>query len=105
LLFDLEKQGLSDKEVSVVLLEPQSFKLSPEEARASALENGLESTRGSCAVNLVFGPATDNRFAWDVTNPDITPTAEVPEPIFRVVLDVEGGKVYAIEKIVPGIAH
>jgi hypothetical protein len=34
LLFDLEKQGPSDEEVSVVLFEPQAFKLSPEEARA-----------------------------------------------------------------------
>ncbi len=90
LLFDRKKQGLSDEEVSVVLLEPQAFKLSPEEAIKAALAQGLEPTTKSYSVELTFGRMTRNRFAWAVTSPE----AKVGK-IHRIVLDVEGGDVYA----------
>ncbi len=105
LLFDLREQDLSSEYVSVVLLEPQVFRISPEEAQALALENGLEPTEGTHKVGLLFGPVTNNRFAWEVVNSDAVPSAEVPQPIVRVVLDVEGGEVYAIERERPMEGH
>ena len=105
LFFDLQEQDLSSEYVSVVLLEPQSFTISPEEAQALALENGLEPTKGAYQVGLLFGPATNNRFAWEVVNPDAAPSAEGPDPVLRVVLDVEGGQVYAIERERPMEGH
>jgi hypothetical protein len=105
LFFDPQKLGLSDKEVSVVLLEPQAFLIGPGEAEVVALEHGLDSTGGSYQVNLILEPMTSNRFAWEVLNPDASPTAEAPAPIFRVVLDVEGGEVYAKEVIKPIESH
>jgi hypothetical protein len=94
---DIERQKLSDLEVSVVLLEPQVFKIGPEQAKTIALENGLDPTGGAYEVNLVFGLFTHNRFAWEVANLEATQGAEAPDPIARVVLDVEGGHVYAID--------
>jgi hypothetical protein len=105
LFFDHQKPGLSDKDVSVVLLEPQAFEIGPEEAEVIALDNGLDSTGGSFQVNLVLEPMTNHRFAWEVINPDASPTAEAPAPIFRVVIDVEGGEVYAKEVIKPMESH
>ena len=105
LLFDPREQDLSKEYVSVVLLESQVFRISPEEAQALALEKGLEPTEGTHDVGLLFGPATNNRFAWDVVNSDAAPSAEVPQPVLRAVLDVEGGEVYAIERERPMEGH
>jgi len=100
LLLDLEKQGLSDEEVSVVLLEPQAFNISPEEAIETAVEQGIEPTAKSYAVELIFGQMTDDRFAWAVTNPE----GNVGK-IYRIVLDVEGGEVYVREVLGVDKAH
>jgi hypothetical protein len=100
LLFDLKKQQLSDEEVSVVLLEPQAFKISPEEAIKMAVAQGIEPTAKSYAVELIFGQMTNNRFAWAVTNPE----ANVGK-IYKIVLDVEGGEVYVREVLGVDRAH
>jgi hypothetical protein len=105
LLFDLKGQALARDQVSAVLLAPQAFKIGPDEAIAIALQNGLAPTAGTYEVNVEFGPATDNRFAWAVISPGIGPTSDVPDPIARVVLDVEGGDVYALGKVAPMMSH
>jgi hypothetical protein len=90
--------------VSIILLDPQAFEVDTEEAIVIALENGLSPSE-SYETSVLLGPMTHNRFAWEVTSPDANPTAEVPEPIFRVVLDVESGDVYAVENIGPMMSH
>ena len=100
LLLDLKKQQLSDEEVSVVLLEPQAFKLRPEEAIEIAVAQGIESTTKSYSVDLAFDRMTHNRFAWAVTNPE----GNVGK-IYRIVLDVEGGEVYVREVLGVDKAH
>jgi hypothetical protein len=105
LFFDLRSQDLSNEYVSVVLLAPQAFRISPEEAQAIALDNGLEPTEGTYEIGILLGPVTNNRFAWDIVNADTAPSAEVPEPILRIVMDVEGGELYAIERERPMEGH
>jgi hypothetical protein len=92
LLFDRSKQGLSDREVSVVLLEPQAFHLSSEEAIEIALAQGLEPSAQPYLIELTLGRVTRSRFAWVVTHP-----APAAAKIYKVVLDVEGGDVYATD--------
>lgn len=104
-LFNTSSQAVSDEEVSLILLEPQAFNVSPDKAIEIALENGLEPTTTVYEVSLSFGPTTQNRFAWDVTSPRVSPTSEMPEPIVRLVLDVENGEVYAIERVGPMESH
>ncbi len=105
LFLNTRTQTLSDEEVSTMLLEPQAFNISHEGAISIALQNGLQPTRGDYDVSLSFGPTTQNRFAWDVANPDVSPSGEVPEPVVRIVLDVEDGEVYAMERTGPMKAH
>jgi hypothetical protein len=90
--------------VSIILLDPQAFEVDTEEAIVIALDNGLSPSE-SYETGVLLGPMPHNRFAWEVTSPDANPTAEVPEPIFRVVLDVESGDVYAVEKTGLMISH
>lgn len=104
LLMDVSRRQLSDEEVSIILLDPQAFEVDTEEAIVIALDNGLSPSE-SYETSVLLGPMTHNRFAWEVTSPDANPTAEVPEPIFRVVLDVESGDVYTVERIGPMISH
>jgi len=104
LLMDVSRWQLSDKEVSIILLDPQAFEVDTEEAITIALENGLSPSK-SYEISVLLSPMTNNRFAWEVTSPGTNPTSEVPEPIFQVVLDVESGDVYAVEKIGPMMSH
>jgi hypothetical protein len=105
LLLDLGSGQLSEKEVSVVLLEPQRFEIGPEQVQAIALENGLEPGGGCCQVKILLGPETRNRFAWEVISPDAAPTETTPNPVFRVVVDVEGGALYAVDTVKPMQSH
>lgn len=105
LLFNTSTQAVSDEEVSVILLEPQAFNMSRDEAIDIALENGLQPTTAPYEVSLSLGPTTQNRFAWHVVNPGASATLEAPEPIIRVIVDVEDGEVYAVERIEPMKAH
>ena len=60
---------------------------------------------GCCQVKILLGPETNNRFAWEVISPDAAPTDTVPNPVFRVVVDVEGGALYTIETVKPMESH
>ncbi len=104
MLLDTSTWQLYDREVSRILLEPQHFEIESGQAIKIALENGL-SPGESYEVNVVLDLTTNNRFAWDVISLGAGPTSEVPEPIVRVVLDVEGGEVYTIEGIEPMKSH
>jgi hypothetical protein len=100
LQLDVDRAQLRDDEVSRVLLEPQQFAIEPAQAIELAQQNGLSPSE-PYAVNLVLDRTTKNRFAWEVISSAVSPDSEVPEPIVRVVLDVERGNVYAVERFGP----
>ncbi len=104
LLLDVDRAQLRDDEVSRVLLEPQHFAIEPAQAVELAQQNGLDPSE-PYEVNLVLDRTTKNRFAWEVISSAVSPTSEVPEPILRIVLDVERGDVYVTERTGPMTGH
>jgi hypothetical protein len=100
LQLDVDRAQLRDDEVSRVLLEPQQFAIEPAQAIELAQQNGLSPSE-PYEVNLVLDRTTKNRFAWEVISSAVSPGSELPEPIIRVVLDVERGNVYAVERFGP----
>jgi len=104
MFLDTGKCQLSDREISIILLDPQQFTITPEEASNSALKQGLFPSEQN-KTNIILDITTNNRFAWDVVAPFAEPTSEQSVPIVRVVLDVESGKVYILEAMKPMEAH
>lgn len=92
---NITNKQLSDQETSIILLEPQEFLVDRDEAIQKALETGLVSTPEAYETKIIFGPETQNRFAWFVSNPEALPEAEDSTMINQVVLDVESGEIYS----------
>jgi len=104
MFLDASKCQLSDREISIILLDSQEFTITLEEASNSALMQGLFPSERN-ETEIILDATTNNRFAWDVIAPIAEPTSEQPIPIVRVVLDVESGKVYILEAMKPMEAH
>ena len=80
---------IAEGEISTILLEPQRFEVDRQQAIEIAIRAGL-APASSYHVNIVLGPHTRSRLAWQVENPDAGSGS-----FSLVILDVASGQLYA----------
>ena len=97
LWLDYKTWELFSGQNSEVLLEPQEFLISPDQAEIIALQNGL-SPGQVYEHHLVFDSTTNFRFAWLVTYPAMAGNKQKTQDY---VLDVESGKIYLTTGLAP----
>ena len=97
--FNQSTGQLAADQVSVILLQPQSFTLDATEAAQRATESGLVAGQ-TLVTQIQFDPVTQ-RFVWVVTDTTVPHTSTNQGRIYRAVLDVETGQLVATQSIQP----
>jgi|SRR3989338_1915469 len=93
IFYDTETKGLSGKEISKILLTPQSFSIDKDEATTFALREDLVPSN-NYQSELLLDFTTDNRFAWDITSLEaLSNEGKYVNNVYRIILDVESGRV------------
>lgn len=102
LLFDNSSQTISTKERSQILLSPQEFRISADQALSQAVKLGLISCQ-SYLNNAEFD-LVNNRLVWRINRgmgcPELT--SKNQGVIISTAIDVETGQTYLLERNEPG---